>query len=225
MPPAAPPAPPKVAPEDAEIFAFEVTLSLNKQQAGSGLKLVREEGISAVLVVSEVNAGPVAVWNSLNDDFAVQRGDRIMAVNGQSCEQMADVTDVQQEGDLTVSVQRWQECYQIKLERKSQADKLGMKLELVERVGGMRSLRVGQVGPGLMLTWNTAALADGRPHMAVSPGTQVLQVGALSDNHEDMMTALQSGDVELTLRRPELRTIERRMAQNGGTTGGMAPGA
>jgi len=230
--------PPETAPEVTPVqdtspkpdnaFAFEVSLTVDKQQAGAGLKLVREEGVPAVLVVADILEGPAAVWNASQKDreeFSIQRMDRILSVNGQSCEQLTDLTDVQQEGQLTVTAQRWQERYQIKLKRESGDDKLGMKLELVERVGGARSLRIGQVGGGLMAAWNVSALAAGRPQEVVTPGTEVLQVNALSDSHEDMMTALQSGDVELTLRRPDLRTIHRLEVQRANAAVGALPGA
>lgn len=217
-------------PPDSGVFTFEA--SLRPGEGGElGMTYAQEADLPAVVVVTGISgAGAARAWNSGQvlkkqpkgqTDLCLRRGDRILAVDGRPRARPREKTSRAAVLDdlVVITVQRWPSSYQVLIKRESATDKLGMKLELVERVspgrGVERIVRMGEVRGGFLGAWNTQAAAAERPYEVVTPGSEIVRVGASTSSPEDMMTALQvlEGDIHITVQRPEVETIVSRAAE------------
>merc|ERR1712032_154743 len=88
------------------------------------------------------------------------------------------------------TVERWPVVTKVLLQKRNANDKYGMQTELVQKDDGKQILIVRTVWGGLLGEWNQWACMSRRFFEAVQPGSEIVQVGDLSNCPVDMQQAL-----------------------------------
>lgn len=188
------------------LIAFEARLM---KEPGSSFGVAHtqiEEGGAPMLLICDLRPdGPVAKWNSeciqnKQPERALQRGDRIMCIDGK-----ADVEAMRvclKTDQVRLSVERWPDLYTVPLRKVTPADRFGMRTELIRKPDGKRSLLITQVANGLLSDWNERSQASKKYCDVVTADTEIVQVGAIKGDPKAMQEELlRNTCIDVVLRR------------------------
>jgi len=155
---------PSTQPGPGTTFTARIT---RNEEEPIGLDIDLIDGVSAVVV--DIKEGAVKSWNEMNPDSAIRVNDRIVQVNGAKHEANLLVSNLKQETQWNLEVQR-PAMFTVSISR-TEAQSLGMDLRYAPNG---TTLMITHVGEGPMQEWNKT-----HPHQQVTRHDRIIQLNGV----------------------------------------------